>query len=114
MPASETDLLQVITSAANLGLLAVAFWLFVGGRLHSSAEIERLEKETARVVAEKEKAEAQRDAAMEIAQRELLPLLASFTAATNSLLPVLQDLVRMREGERHYREDRGDRYGQQR
>lgn len=112
MPASETDLLQVITSACNLGLLAVAFWLFVGGRLHSSAEIERLEKEMARVVAEKEKADLQRDAAMEIAQREIVPLLASFTATTSALLPVLQDLVRARDEEHRWRDrGHGDRTG---
>lgn len=112
MPASETELLQIITSTANLGILAVVFWLFVGGKLHSSAEIERLEAEKTRIVAEKAKSDEQRDAAMEIAQREIVPLLSSFTAATSSLLPILQDLVRARDDDRRYREGQGDRYGQ--
>lgn len=110
---SEAEALQVVTSALNFGVLGIVFWLFVGGKLHSSAEIERLEDEKARIVAEKAKSDEQRDAAMEIANREIVPLLSSFTAATSSLLPVLQDLVRARDEGRRYRDSergQGDRY----
>jgi hypothetical protein len=99
----EAEALQIITSALNFGVLGIVFYLFVGSRLHSSGEMER---ERARA----DKAEEQRDAAMELAQKELMPLLASFTAATSSLLPILQDLVRTRDEEHRYREGHGERY----
>jgi hypothetical protein len=33
---SSSDLLQLITSCLNLGVLGLVFWLFVGGKLHAS------------------------------------------------------------------------------
>ena len=37
----STDIVQLVTSALNLGVLAVVFWLFVGGKLHASSEMEQ-------------------------------------------------------------------------
>lgn len=54
-------------------------------------------KENERIIAEKLKAEEQRDAAMKIAQEQLVPLLGSFVATSQSLIPLLQELVRKRE-----------------
>lgn len=54
-------------------------------------------RETERLIAEKERAEEQRDAAMKIAQEQLVPLLTSFVATSQSLIPLLQELVRKRE-----------------
>jgi asparagine synthetase A len=39
---TSSDLLQLITSALNLGVLGVVFWLFVGGKLHASSELDRV------------------------------------------------------------------------
>jgi hypothetical protein len=38
---TSTDLLQLVTSALNLGVLGLVFWLFVGGKLHASSEMEQ-------------------------------------------------------------------------
>ena len=38
----STDIVQFVTSALNLGVLAVVFWLFVGGKLHASSELDRV------------------------------------------------------------------------
>lgn len=35
------EILQLITSGVNLGVLGIVFWLFVGGKLHSDAEYQR-------------------------------------------------------------------------
>jgi hypothetical protein len=102
------NLLQLITSLLNLGVLGVAFYLFVGGRLHSSGELERMEQERDRTlrrveqerdraIADRRSAEAQRDVAMKIAQEQLMPLLSNFITTTSVLTPLLQELVRFRE-----------------
>lgn len=37
-----SQVLQLVTSGLNLGVLGVVFWLFVGGQLHSNHEFERV------------------------------------------------------------------------
>jgi hypothetical protein len=39
---SSTDLVQLVTAALNLGVLGVVFWLFVGGKLHASSEVQQI------------------------------------------------------------------------
>jgi len=89
-PAPETvnagEIFQLITSALNLGVLGVVFWLFINGRLHSSDELEH-EREA------RQKAEQQRDDALEFTRDQVTPLLSDFVHATGSLLPILQALV---------------------
>ena len=81
--------------------LAVSWLLYKGWRLMSPAreaaitESARaqaradLERENARIIAE-------RDDAMQVA-RQMIPLLAQFTATTTALIPLLQELVRNQE-----------------
>lgn len=64
--------------------------LITAGRADLLAENERLR-------ADKQKAEDQRDAALKVAQEQLVPLLTSFVATSQSLIPLLQELVRNRE-----------------
>jgi len=54
-------------------------------------------REIEHIRAEKQKAEEQRDAALKVAQEQLVPLLTSFVATSQSLIPLLQELVRNRE-----------------
>lgn len=65
------------------------------------AEIERLcndhTEERTRLIAEKQAAEKQRDDALLMVQQQVVPLLVSFTAATQSLLPLLQNVVAMQQ-----------------
>lgn len=56
-----------------------------------------LVRENDRLIAEKTKAEEQRDAALKIAQEQIVPLLTSFVATSQSLIPLLQELVRRKE-----------------
>lgn len=83
---NPAEILQIIVSVANLGVLGVVFWLFVNGKLHSSGEMDR-EVET------RKKAEDQRDEALGFLRDHLAPLVADFTRSTSSLLPILQALV---------------------
>ena len=47
-----------------------------------------------RLILEKQKAEDQRDAALSIAQDQLVPLLTTFVSTTETLIPLLQAIVR--------------------
>lgn len=57
-------------------------------------QIERLAAERDRLIAEKSKAEEQRDVAIAIAQDKLVPLLVEFTSVMQTLIPLLQRIVR--------------------
>lgn len=92
---------DIITYILGYGVLGVATVLFVFRVIVPAKAIDTaradLVKENERLIAEKTRAEEQRDAALQIAQTQIVPLLASFTATTTALLPLLQDLVSMRE-----------------
>ena len=95
-----------------LGIIALALsWLiFRGWRLMSpsgeaaitaAARAQAradLEKELARTLAEKTHAEDQRDDALKVGREQIAPLLIEFNATIAALLPLLQELVRRREG----------------
>lgn len=51
-------------------------------------------RENERLIGEKQRAEEQRDEALAIATDKLVPLLTSFVATSQSLIPLLQELVR--------------------
>lgn len=89
-PAPETvntgEIFQFITSALNLGVLGVVFWLFINGRLHSSGELDR-------EVAARQKAEGELAEALKFTRDQVTPLLSDFVHATSALLPILQGLV---------------------
>ena len=50
-------------------------------------------EENKRLIAEKEKADAERLAALAVANDKLVPIVASFVATSGSLIPIMQDLV---------------------
>lgn len=88
-------------------LVVLAFLLYRGWGLYSPARL-RAEKEAcradliaenARLIAEKTKAEQQRDDALRAAGDQLVPALLSFTSATNALLPLLQKMVTLTEAQ---------------
>lgn len=101
---------DITTYILGYGVLGVAAVLFVLRIIVPRSTVdeavraarEDLLKENERLQAEKTHAEEQRDEALNLAQVQLVPLLVSFTAATQSLLPLLQELVRNRgAGGRH-------------
>jgi hypothetical protein len=105
---SATDsLIGEVCSYGLLGILtlAVCFLWYRGWRLvppgfettvRGAARMDAradLIAERDRIIAEKREVEEQRDAAMQVASSQLVPLLVSFTATTQALLPLLQTLV---------------------
>jgi hypothetical protein len=56
-----------------------------------------LVRENERLLEEKHRIEEERNAALNVAQEQLVPLLTSFVATSQSLIPLLQELVRRRE-----------------
>lgn len=104
---ATASLVSYIVSWGVLGIFALlAGWLLLRGwRLVSPAEVAAMREaartearadlipERDRALTEKQQAEDQRDAAMQVARDQLTPLLISFTAATQALLPLLQGLV---------------------
>jgi hypothetical protein len=108
------DIVTYVLGFGPLGVGVVLYTLRVivpGKAIDEAREQARADllKETERLIAEKAEAERQRDDARQFATEQLVPLLGQFTAATSSLLPILQELIRDREqrGER----DREDRRG---
>ena len=106
MPGSEVtpigqatgDLVSYILGYGVLGVVAIAFaFRYIVPRGAVEAARADLIAELERVREEKAHAEEQRDEALKIAQTQLVPLLASFTATSSALLPLLQEVVRYRE-----------------
>lgn len=94
---AATDLVTYILGYGVLGVAAIAFAfrLIVPAKAIDDARRD-LERENARLIEQNLQLARERDAAVKIAQDQLVPLLVSFTAATQSLLPLLQELVIVR------------------
>lgn len=56
--------------------------------------LHRLEAERDRLIAERDEAEGQRDQAIGIAQDKLVPLLVTFVDTTQTLIPLLREIIR--------------------
>lgn len=97
-----------------LGLLVLAiFFGWVWARpsvekvlAEKDASIDRLVAERDRLLTEKGRAEEQRDAAIAIAQDRIVPLLTTFVSTTQTLIPLLQEIVREGGDEHRRRPDR--------
>lgn len=92
----------------TLGLLVVAIffgWVWakpsVDRVLAAKDEaILRLVEERDRLITERDQAEEQAAAAVAIAQEKLVPLLVTFTSITQTLIPLLQEIVREERDDR--------------
>lgn len=100
--AASGDLVAYVLNYGILGILVLAFtfkliapyWVLKAAREEGRAD---LIEENKRLIAEKEKAEAQRDDALKVAQDQLVPMLISFNATVGALLPLLQQVVARQE-----------------
>lgn len=106
------DAVSYLLSFGAIGIGVVLFGLgFIVPRSTMTTAVASaradLVAENARIIAEKEQIAEQRDEALKLATDQLVPMLVSFTAATQSLLPLLQELVRTREREGSRDRDRG-------
>jgi hypothetical protein len=85
-----------------LGLLVLAIffgWVWARPSVdrvvqEKDASIARLEAERDRLLEDRARAEQQRDAALSIAQDKIVPLLTSFVSTSQTLIPLLQEIVR--------------------
>jgi hypothetical protein len=101
---ATTDLTDYVLSYGILGVFVVAgaILLYRGWQILSPARLAAgrdearadLLKENGRLLAEKTALEAQLTEERAFTRDRMAPLLAQFTAATGSLLPVLQELIR--------------------
>jgi hypothetical protein len=102
---AASDIVTYILGFGPLGVGVVLYTLrvIVPGKAVDEARAQAradLMEENKRLIAEKAEAERQRDDARQFAVEQLVPLLGQFTAATASLLPILQELIRDREDRR--------------
>lgn len=84
----------------QFGALGLVVLGFLVGYIWPRPAVDRLKDETARALAERDKANQQRDVMAETFQTQLLPVLTEFLTTTRALLPVLQRLVDRTGGDR--------------
>ena len=92
--ANDPGLSAEITPYLNYGVLGAVFVAILFGWIWAKPAVDRLREERDRLIAEKTKAEEQRDAAIAIAQDKIVPLLTSFVSTSQTLIPLLQEIVR--------------------
>jgi hypothetical protein len=107
---ATTDLTDYVLSYGILGIFVVvgAILLYRGWQIMSPARLTEVRdearadllKENERLLAERTALEAQLAEARTFERDQLVPLLGNFTAATSSLLPVLQERLRDQEDHR--------------
>lgn len=96
-PLATGDPLGDISTYVNFGVLGLVVLSLVTGWLWTKPSVDRLEQERDRAIAEREKAEAQRDAMAQVLQERLLPVVGDFISTTRSLLPILQQLQQLQQ-----------------
>jgi hypothetical protein len=94
---ASADPLGDISTYVNFGVLGLVVLSLVTGWLWTKPSVDRLEQERDRAIAEREKAEAQRDAMAQVLQERLLPVVGDFISTTRSLLPILQQLQQLQQ-----------------
>jgi len=92
MLAQGDSLSTAITPWLNLGVTGLVILSLLTGWLWTRPSVDKLQQDKERALADKEKAEAQRDAMAAVLQDRLLPVISEFLATTRTLLPVLQQL----------------------
>lgn len=94
----DSSLVTGILSSAGAGT-AILVVLFLLGLVWTKHSVDDIKGQRDREIAEKRAAEQQRDEALRMATEQIVPLLTTFVATTQSLIPLLQDLVSSREAQ---------------
>lgn len=84
----------------NYGVLGVVVLGIFLGWIWPKPAVEKIIQERDRLIEQVNKLETERDAAVKIAQDQIIPLLTTFVQTTNILIPLLQDMVRETEREK--------------
>lgn len=80
------------------GVLGAVVVALLVGWLRTKPDYERLMAEKDRAIKEKEKAEEQRDALMEVYEEKVIPVLGDFQRTAQALLPTLQQIILLTRG----------------
>lgn len=93
--AAEAPGIDSVTTWVNFGVLGIVVLSLITGWLYTKPSVDKLTEERDRLIKEREKADAQRDAMANVLQEKLLPVVGDFIATTRALLPVLQQLQQL-------------------
>lgn len=85
------------TQLVNFGVLGIIIALAAIGWIWFKPGIDKITEEKDRAIAEREKAEAQRDAMAQVLQEKLLPVVGDFITTTRTLLPILQQIQQLQQ-----------------
>jgi hypothetical protein len=89
----DQTLLNEIIASAGAGT-AIIVILFLTGFAWPKHSVDEIKRERDQAIARAERAEEQRDDALRLTTDRTVPLLEHFVGATNTLIPILQGLVR--------------------
>jgi hypothetical protein len=81
----------------NFGVLGLLVVSLLTGWLWTRPSVDRLTEEKQRAIAEKDRAEAQRDAMAQVLQDRLLPVVSDFITTTKALMPLLQEIQQLQQ-----------------
>lgn len=95
-PSGSVDPISLIIGYGPLGAIIV---LGIFGYIYLKPSVTDLKAERDRALAERDKADDQRDAMAATFQKELLPVLTKFLTTTEALLPLLQRMADKSGGE---------------
>lgn len=110
--AASNSIFDPVSEWANFGVLGLVMLGLLTGWLSAKPTTDLYKEQLATALIDKAKAEGQRDAALEITQDKVIPLLTEFNSTTQALLPLLQNMAgmsRMNPTERRLSHDREDR-----
>lgn len=85
------------TTYLNFGVLGLVVVSLITGWLWTRPSVDRLNEEKQRAIADKDKAEAQRDAMAQVLQDRLLPVVGDFITTTKALMPILQEIQQLQQ-----------------
>ncbi|MFD6068921.1 hypothetical protein [Amycolatopsis lurida] len=85
------------TAYLNFGVLGLLVVSLLTGWLWTRPSVDRLTEEKQRAIAEKDRAEAQRDAMAQVLQDRLLPVVSDFITTTKALMPLLQEIQQLQQ-----------------
>jgi hypothetical protein len=99
------DVPQELAPYLNYGVLGLVLIGAITGLIHFRPTVDRMlagkdevlaakDEALSRAIEAQSRAEAQRDAAIAIAQEQIVPLLTTFVTTTQTLIPLLQEIVR--------------------
>jgi hypothetical protein len=95
--AADGAALTDVTTWVNFGVLGLVVMGLLTGFFWPKPSVEKILEERDRLVAERDKAQTQRDAMAEVLQEKLLPVVGDFITSTRALVPALQQFQQLQQ-----------------